>query len=282
MTRIPEFRARNADFWARAAAGWIRQAERHDQLGHPLGAAAVEALRLTPGERVLDVGSGCGGTTAELAALVAPGGLALGVDLSPAMVNAASLRFPGLSFVAADIETSDPLPGSPFDAVFSRMTLMLLPDPVAGLTRIRKLLRPGGRLAATVFREGAGNPWLSAAVLGAAPHVGALPPLPIGSEPGPFAFADPSYVKDLLTRAGFTDPVLASHELHLSASEEPPDVAEWLIEIGPAGAAYRCAPTAQQEAARTGVARLLQRYRQPDLSYLLPTSLWLITATVPN
>jgi SAM-dependent methyltransferase len=271
-------RARNADFWAHAAEGWIRQADRHDDLGRPLGAVAVKALRLKAGERVLDVGCGCGGTTAELAALVMPGGLATGLDLSEGMISAAAQRFPGVTFVAADIEDPGPVTGAPFDAVFSRMVLMLLPDPVAGLRRIQELLRPGGRLAATVFRDGAANPWLPAAVLGAAPHVGTLPPLPTGAEPGPFAFADPAYVTRVLRQAGFTDIVLTAHDVELQAPDEPAEIAEWLIDIGPAGAAYRAASPAQQEAASAGASRLLQRYHQPVTGYRMPTGLWLITA----
>ncbi len=281
MANVTEFRARNADFWARASEGWIRQADRHDRLGRPLGAVAVQALRLEAGERVLDVGCGCGGATAELAALVGPGGLAVGLDLSDSMVAAAAQRFPGIAFVAADIEDPPPIAGSPFDAIFSRMVLMLLPDPAAALSRIRQLLRPGGRLAATVFRDGAANPWLSAAVLGAAPHVGALPPLPVGAEPGPFAFADPDRATGLLVRAGFTDIVISPYDVELAAPSDPPAVAEWLIDLGPAGAAYRAVSADHQEAARAGASRLLRRYHQPGAGYRLPTGLWLITASSP-
>jgi SAM-dependent methyltransferase len=169
------------------------------------------------------------------------------VDLVESMVAAARQRFPaerhpGLRFIAADIETVGVVPGAPFDAAFSRMTLMLLADPVAGCTTIRRSLRPGGRLAATVFRDGGANPWLPAAMLGAAPHVGSLPPLPVGNEPGPFAFADPARVERILISAGFDAITIHPHEVTMHAPDEPDAVAEWLIEMGPAGAAYRAAP----------------------------------------
>lgn len=283
MTDVAGLRARNAAFWAQAAPGWIRHAQRQDDLGRPLGAAAMDRLAPRPGERILDVGCGCGGTTAELAEAVGPAGAALGVDLAGSMVAAAAARFPaerhpGLRFLAADIETVPDVPGAPFDAAYSRMTLMLLADPVAGCATIRRALRPGGRLAATVFRDGAANPWLPLAVLGAAPHVGALPPLPVGDEPGPFAFADPARATRILAAAGFGRIALEPHDVVMSTPDEPDPVAEWLIEIGPAGAAYRAASAEQQAAARAAAAGLLARFREPTVGYRLPVGIWLVTA----
>lgn len=277
-------RARNVEFWAGAAPGWVRHADRQDRVGRPLGAAALEWLAMRPGERVLDVGCGCGGTSAELAAA---GGEVLGVDLSEVMVCAARARFPAerhpdLRFLAADIETAPELPGGPFDAAYSRMTLMLLADPDAGCATILAHLRPGGRLAATVFRDGAANPWLAAAMLGAAAHVGPLPPLPIGDEPGPFAFADPARVERILADTGFERIALRPYDVVLDASDEPDPVAEWLIEVGPAGAAYRAAPADRQAAARAGASTLLGRQREPGAGYRLSAGIWLVTAIRPS
>ncbi|MCM4078137.1 methyltransferase domain-containing protein [Paractinoplanes hotanensis] len=283
MTDTATLRARNADFWARTAPGWVHQADRHDEIGRPLGAVALERLQPQPGERVLDVGCGCGGTTAQLARAVAPSGSAVGLDLAEAMVATARNRFtvPGAAgpqFVTGDVETLDAVPGAPFDAVYSRMTLMLFADPVAGLTTIRRSLRAGGRMAATVFREGRANPWLPTALLGAAAHLGALPPLPIGDDPGPFAFADAARATRLLTAAGFTDIDIQPHDVTLDAPDDPEAVTEWLIEISPASNAYRDAEPTTQKQARDGVARLLERFRTAGAGYRLPTGLWLISA----
>jgi SAM-dependent methyltransferase len=287
MTDTAGLRARNSAFWTSAAAGWIRHADRQDDLGRPLGAIALTRLNPRPGERVLDIGCGCGGTTAELAALVRPTGAVLGADLAESMVTAAAARFPpdrhpDLRFVAADVETANDLPGAPFDAAYSRMALMLLADPVAGCANIRRALRPGGRLAATVFRDGPANPWLPLAVLGAAPHVAALPPLPVGDEPGPFAFADPARVRRILAASGFDAIVVEPHDVVMAAPDDPDTVAEWLIEIGPAGAAYRMAPPPHQAAARAAAARLLDRFREPRAGYRFPVGLWLTTARAPD
>jgi SAM-dependent methyltransferase len=276
-----------AAFWAAAAPGWIRHADRHDVRGAPLGEVALRSLAVRPGERVLDAGCGCGGTTAALAAAVGGAGVAVGVDLSSAMIEAARTRFPagrhpGLRFLDADIERLDVVPDAPFDAAYSRMVLMLLADPVAGCATLRRSLRPGGRLAATVFRAGAGNAWLPAAMLGAAPHLGALPPLPVGDEPGPFALAEPRRIDRVLTAAGFVDVAAEPHDVVMTAPDEPDDVAEWLIELGPAGAPFRQATPDAQRAARAGAVKLLARFREPGAGYRIPSALWLITARAPG
>jgi SAM-dependent methyltransferase len=275
-------RARNADFWAGAAPGWIRHAALHDVAGRPMGAAAMALLAPRPGERVLDVGCGCGGTTAELADAVGPDGTVLGIDLSDAMITGARGRFPGLRFVAADIETVGSVPGAPYDAAFSRMTLMLLADPVAGCASVRRALRPGGRLAATVFGDAASVPWLGAALLGAAPSVGPIAPLPIGDEPGPFCLADPARLAGVLGDAGFVDVRVEASSTFLDAPDDPDAVAEWLIELGPAGAAYRAADADGRAAARAGAARLLARFYRPGTGYRLPTGLRVVSARVPG
>jgi SAM-dependent methyltransferase len=274
MTDVATLRARNAEFWTQAAAGWIRQADRHDQLGGPLGAAALTALAPVAGESIVDIGCATGGTTAQLAAAIGTGA-AVGVDLSADLIAAARQRHPGLRFEVVDVETVPVLPGAPYDAAYSRMVLMLLADPVAGLTTIRRSLRPGGRLAATVFRTA---PFLAAALLGAAPHIAPVAPLPIGDEPGPFAFADPDRVRVRLAAAGFADPVVEPVDEIMAAPDDPSAVAEWLIELGPAGAPYRAAPPPGQAAARSGAAALLERYRTPGIGYRLPVGIHVITA----
>lgn len=283
MADAATLRSHNTAFWTGAAAGWIRHADRQDEIGRPLGAPAMERMAARPAEHILDVGCGCGGTTAELAAAVGETGAAVGIDIAEAMVTAARQRFPtdrypGIRFHAADIETLDVVPGAPFDAAYSRMALMLLADPVAGCTTIRRSLRPGGRLAATVFRDGSVNPWMSAALLGAAPHLGPLPPLPVGDEPGPFSFADPARLVRVLTVAGLTAVTITPCDVVMNAPDDADAVAEWLIEVGPAGAAYRAAPLAGQVSARAGAARLLDRFREPGVGYRLPAGLWLVTA----
>jgi SAM-dependent methyltransferase len=101
---------------------------------------------LAPGMNVLDVGCGPGTITAGLAARVAPGRVT-GVDREPGVVDQARAAFGSTAeFRAADAYRL-PFPDGAFDVVHAHQVLQHLTDPVAALGEMRRVLKPGGRLA---------------------------------------------------------------------------------------------------------------------------------------
>ncbi|WP_055585553.1 class I SAM-dependent methyltransferase [Peterkaempfera griseoplana] len=102
--------------------------------------------RLTPGSRVLDVGSGTGRPTAET--LAGAGHQVLGVDVSPVMVELATRQVPTASFRCADIREV-PLADGSFDAVCVYFSLLQMTrdDQTRLLRRLARALKPGGSLA---------------------------------------------------------------------------------------------------------------------------------------
>jgi arsenite methyltransferase len=106
---------------------------------------------LRPGEVVLDLGSG-GGLDVFLAAkMVGPEGRAIGIDMTPAMIeraraNATAGGYPNVEFYLSTID-SIPLPDASVDCVISNCVLNLVPDKPAVFREIARLLKPGGRLA---------------------------------------------------------------------------------------------------------------------------------------
>jgi SAM-dependent methyltransferase len=102
---------------------------------------------ITPGMRVLDIGSGAGDVALLAARLVGPKGSVLGVDANPAIVETARARARdagdrNLSFKTGDIrELALELD---FDALVGRYVLMFVPDPVAVMRGAVSHLRPGG------------------------------------------------------------------------------------------------------------------------------------------
>ncbi len=193
-------------FWERRAPAWQRHLRTIDEHLAIYGRPAIDGLKITEGDRVLDLGCGPGTTTHELAHQVGPRGRVLGVDVSPAMVSIARHRNAGVAnvrFVVADVQIDEL--GHGFDAAYSRFAMMLLPDPAAGLANLRGALRVGGRLAFVTWGPLRENPWMYVPRLAAAPLLGLKYTLPGPAEPNPYPFSDPDSIHELLTGAGFVD-----------------------------------------------------------------------------
>ena len=107
-----------------------------------------QALRLRPGERVLDVGCGPGFYCAELAGQLGPSGSVVGIDSSPAMLELAARRCAGHENVELreGIAASLPVEDAGFDAALCVQVHEYVEDPAAALDEMYRALRPGGRV----------------------------------------------------------------------------------------------------------------------------------------
>jgi SAM-dependent methyltransferase len=105
--------------------------------------------------RVLDVGCGPGALTAELVARVGPEAVAA-VDPSESFVAAARARNPGVEVRRAPAENL-PFAEDAFDAALAQLVVHFMSDPVAGLTEMARVTRPGGVVAACVWDHGGGQ-----------------------------------------------------------------------------------------------------------------------------
>ncbi len=114
----------------------------------PVYAAAVAELGLRAGGRVLDAGCGTGRALPPLREAVGPSGVVLGVDLTPAMLEAAvrAGRDRDGGLVLADVAAL-PLRTESLDAVFAAGLIAHLPDPAANLRELARVVRPEGTLA---------------------------------------------------------------------------------------------------------------------------------------
>lgn len=132
------------DFFTARAADWDR---RFPDDG-PAYAAAVAALGLREGDRVLDAGCGTGRALPPLRAAVGPTGVVLGADLTAAMLRAAARagRDRDGTLLLTDVAAL-PLRSSSLDAVFAAGLIAHLPDPAGNLREIARVVRPGGVLA---------------------------------------------------------------------------------------------------------------------------------------
>jgi SAM-dependent methyltransferase len=116
-------------------------------LAEPELREAIASLHLRPGMCVLDAGCGTGETLRWLAAAVAPGGMAVGIDLSANHLREAHVALADNAVLVQTDLARAPLAPASFDLVWSVNTINHLADPRAGAHAMAELLRPGGRLA---------------------------------------------------------------------------------------------------------------------------------------
>jgi trans-aconitate methyltransferase len=109
----------------------------------------VERLDAAPGARWIELGCGTGELTARLAARVAPSAL-VGLDTSAPFVELARRKVPEADLRVGDA-TATGLPDASFDHAVSGLVLNFLPDPVAGLREMARLVRSGGQVALYVW-----------------------------------------------------------------------------------------------------------------------------------
>jgi ubiquinone/menaquinone biosynthesis C-methylase UbiE len=132
-------------------AGWQRSAARYgDSFTHataPFIRSLLEAAEFFPGQHVLDVACGPGHLAAAAAAR---GAVAHGVDFSAAMVDVARNMHPDIVVTEGDAEDL-PYPDSVFHAAVSSFGIHHVPRPQVALAECRRVLKPGARLAFTVW-----------------------------------------------------------------------------------------------------------------------------------
>lgn len=183
---------------------WAEQEERYNAAVRRHTRRLLQAARITPGDRVLDIGCGCGETTREAAHLSGTG-TALGVDLSARMLARARERSQAEGLANTRFEQADaqvyPFEWQAFDVALSRFGVMFFADSVAAFRNVARALRPGGRLALLVWQELSKNEWMLT-IRAALADGRALPEPPAGA-PGPFGLADAGAVRRILAVAGF-------------------------------------------------------------------------------
>jgi len=226
-----------------------------------------------PGERVLDVGCGCGRTTAALQERT--GAPALGLDVSLPMVTVAQqLTRPGLAFVHGDAAAYPLTPTH--DLLFSRFGVMFFADPVAAFTHLRAALAPGGRVVFVCWRALALNVWANLPI---AATRDLLPPQPPADPlaPGPFAFGDRERLQGILAGAGFDDVTIQPFDTVMHMGDSLEDAARDATIIGPLARLVGELPATTLAEIRTRIAAAYAPFVTPA-GVEPPAAVWFVTA----
>ena len=238
----------------------------------------MRALDPAPGERILDVGCGCGQTSLELATRVTATGAVFGADISLPMLEVARARPVPNGAATPDFRQVDAQSGKlgegAFDAVFSRFGVMFFSDPVAAFSNLRKALKPDGRMAFVCWRPFQENLWMRAPMEAAQPFLPPSPPMD-PTAPGPFAFADADRVRKVLADAGFSDVTLHAFNASIGGSSLDQTV-DLAFRVGPLGAILREQPELAPTVAGA-VRSALAPYETPS-GVLMPAAVWIVQA----
>lgn len=192
--------------WDDAAAGWNKHGPAiRNWLRVPTD-AMLEMAGVSLGQTVLDVAAGAGDQSLDIAAKVGGQGTVVATDISKgilsyALANAVRSGRANVSIHVADAEALG-LKAATFDAAVCRLGLMFLPDPLAGLSEVYRVLKPGGRFCSMVFAGPDLNPCLGILTATAMRAAGLAPRDPF-LPGGLVSLGKPGLIDDLFQRAGF-------------------------------------------------------------------------------
>jgi SAM-dependent methyltransferase len=245
----------------------------------------LDRLRIAGGESVLEIGCGTGAVTVPLATAVGEQGHVVAVDISESMLDAARRRVgesgvQNVTLRLGDAQVMTLEPGS-YDIATSRMGVMFFADPIAAFRNIAHALKPGGRLVFACWASLAENRhWLISYDI-ALRHLGPPEKSP-DHQPSPLAFADPEYVRGVLTGAGFVGiEVERAHPTIIGGS--PDEEARQALLMGPTARLIEAKqpdePTRQVIAQEIAAAFAAEGRDGP---IRLPATILLVAARRPN
>jgi len=228
-SKLDEARERSRRVWDAMAPGWETGRQDLWEFSRPVSEWLIERLDPRAGQTILDLAAGLGETGLLAARRMGETGRVLVTDFAPRMVAAARRRAAEFGVTNAEFRELDAermaLESECVDGVVCRWGYMLMADPAAAFGETHRVLRPGGKLALSVFGAPERNPWASLVgrILVAERHT----PSPAPGSPGIFALSDPERIQELVTGARFASPEVA--EMLLTWRFPNPEAYWWLL-----------------------------------------------------
>jgi ubiquinone/menaquinone biosynthesis C-methylase UbiE len=249
---VDDYRRTSHEVWEAMAPGWERwRAQLADALT-PVREWLIRELGPKPGETVLELGAGTGETGFAAAAILGDNGRLISTDFSPEMVEVARRRGNELALGNVDYRVIDAerieLDTDSVDGALCQSAYMLAADPAAALAETRRVLRPGGRLALSVWGAPERNPWASIGGMILIER-GHMPP-PEPGAPGVFSMASEERTRALLDGAGFRSVRTAEVPVQFGFRSLE-DYEQWIIDVGgPFAVLVRGLPEEEREVLR--------------------------------
>ena len=260
---------------------WVAMQRELDRITLPFGDAALKAAAPRPGERVVDIGCGCGDTSIAIARIVGESGAVVGVDVSRPMLEVARVEgvragYAHLHFREGDASVAE-LPANT-DLLFSRFGIMFFSQPAQAFSHMRTSLRTRGRCVFVCWRAPRDNPWAMTPLSAARAAMGITPAPADPDAPGPFAFADETRVRSILADAGFDAIDVQRFDAAVTLGATPRAAAEFVAQVGPVARLVREVGAAHLPVIQGAVERALAPLAAPDGRVSLTGSTWIVSA----
>ena len=232
-----------------------------------LAAAFIDVVGIEPDSRVLDVGCGPGGLAMELAKIVGQESVAA-VDPSQPFASVCRARLPSSDVRVAAAEEL-PFDDDSFDAALAQLVVNFMTDPERGVGEMKRVVRPGGKVAACTWDYREGMTMLRAfwdSAHEAAPENAAQ-----ADEGANMRYSTPEELSDLWRQVGLEDVEVGELNVTVGYDDFDDLWAPFPTGIGPAGAFCASLDPEQQAAVRTATSR---RLGNPEGPFELSARAW--------
>jgi ubiquinone/menaquinone biosynthesis C-methylase UbiE len=205
-TNLEQISNAQRDSWDKFSPGWGKWDDLTMGFLGPYGDSIIDYLKPNGSELILDVAAGTGEPGLSIAPMI-PNGKVIITDLSEGMLQVAKEKIARSGANNIETATADvselPYDDNTFDSISCRFGYMFFPDMLLATQEMKRVLKPGGRIATSVWGAPDKNFWVTVMMQNIKKYIEMTPP-PEGA-PGMFRCAKPGLIAGLFTQAGLTD-----------------------------------------------------------------------------
>jgi len=203
-TQLEQIRDLQKKTWNQSSPGWKKWDKLTMDFLKPVGEEIIRKLKLQGNEYVLDIAAGTGEPGLTIAAMLKNGKVII-TDLAEGMLevareNAVQKGIKNIETAVCDVSEL-PFQDNTFDVISCRMGFMFFPDMLMAAKEMIRVLKPGGRIAASVWNGPDKNLWFTTAMSSVNKNMTLPPPSP--GAPGMFRCALENLMTDVFLKAGF-------------------------------------------------------------------------------
>ena len=225
------------EFWNKGIGQkWVKEDNSMNERFTILTKEFFKRAKIEKGDKVLDIGCGGGITSFETSKILGNDGYVLGADISKILLDLAKKNYSNiknLEFKYCDVQNYE-FEKNSFSKVISRFGVMFFENPIKAFQNINNAIQDGGSLHFVCWTNVMENEFFTAAANIIIRHLDRGFP-ELTRAPGPFAFSEKKYVKQILNAAGFENIKVEKVYTLISTNDSAEKDGNLLFNIGLAG-----------------------------------------------